>query len=103
MEIHSTNLQVKIRQMEDDAEDRHLVDEAVNAVLHPWGHIEIGSDDGRAADDAPLFRHKQSGVFHLAKDEGGDRFRCGHGLNTKYEQLGAKPPSMYPMCPRCFR
>ncbi len=88
---------------EDDAEDRHLVDEAVNAVVHPWRHIEIGADDGRAADDAPLFRHKQSGVFHLAKDEGGDRTKCGHGLNTNYEQLGAKPLFMYPMCPRCFR
>ena len=88
---------------EDDTEDRVLVDEAVSAVVHPWRHISIDTDDGRAADDAPLFRHKHSGIYHLAKDEGGDRTKCGHTLNVKYEQLGEHPPFMYPMCPRCFR
>ena len=88
---------------EDDTEDRVLVDEAVSAVVHPWKHIPIDTDDGRAPGDAPVFRHKLSGVYHLAKDEGGDRTKCGHTLNVKYEQLGERPPFMYPMCPRCFR
>ena len=63
---------------EDDTEDRVLVDEAVSAVVHPWKHIPIDTDDGRAPGDAPVFRHKLSGVYHLAKDEGGDRTKCGH-------------------------
>lgn len=88
---------------EDEAEDLHLIAQAENAVVQPWRHIDVGTDDGSPANVAPLFRHKQSKMFHLARDESGERTRCGHLLNTNYEQLVDRPSFMYPMCPRCFR